>query len=101
VKFNFKVETGGERLTLTAERIYASRQAERFRITITGSDYSVILQSNRPAIETKKPDKPVQWHVAEGKAEKQTVEAIGRAIEQVIKRGPKPFQGTLNFINEL
>ena len=100
MKFCFKAEVDGLILTLTAERIYRSQQAERFKLTITGTDYMIVIQTNRPAAEIKKSSKTVQWHVVEGKTEdKQRLENVYRQLEKAIHNQPRSFQGTLNFID--
>ena len=66
MKFTFKAEMQGLLITFTAERIYCSKQNERFRLTLVGSSDSIIVQNNRPAVEAKKLNKSVQWHVVEG-----------------------------------
>lgn len=87
-------------LTLTAERIYRSKQAERFRLSITGTDYKIIIQTNRPAVESTKTNKTVQWHVVEGKADdKAKLEPVYKQLERELDRQPSSFQGTLNFID--
>lgn len=87
-------------LTLTVERIYRSKQSERFRLSITGTDYKIIIQTNRPAVELTKTNKAVQWHVVEGKAEdKAKLEPVYKQLEKVIEEQPGSFQGTLNFID--
>jgi hypothetical protein len=59
VKFNFKLEVEGRDFTFEAERIYRSKQVERFRITAIGTGQFLIIQSNRPLIEAGKTDKQV------------------------------------------
>ena len=87
-------------LTLTAERIYRSKQSERYRLTITGTDYSLVLQTNRPAVEEKKNTKTVQWHIVEGVAlDKDRLENVYKQLEISIDKHPSFIQGTLNFIN--
>ena len=87
-------------LTLTAERIYRSKQSERYKLTITGTDYAIIIQTNRPAVEEKKGGKTIQWHIVEGKADKQTaLDDVYKQLEKAITNQPARFQGTLNFIN--
>jgi hypothetical protein len=102
VKFTFKAEMQGMMITFTAERIYCSKQNERFRLMLVGSDESIIIQNNRPAIEAKKLNKPVQWHVVEGKVQdKDALLPVYRKIEETINDIPRVLQGTLNFIDKL
>jgi len=89
-------------ITFTAERIYCSKQNERYRLTLVGSNESIIVQNNRPAIETKKLNKPVQWHVVEGKVEdKAALIPVYKKMEETINNVPRVLQGTLNFIDKL
>ena len=89
-------------ITFTAERIYCSKQNERFRLTLAGSNESIIVQNNRPTIEAKKLDKPVQWHVVEGTVQDKTaLLPVYRKIEETINNIPHVLQGTLNFIDKL
>jgi hypothetical protein len=102
VKFTFKAEMQGLMITFTAERIYCSKQNERFRLTLVGSDESIIVQNNRPSIEAKKLNKPVQWHVVEGKVQdKAALLPVYKKIEETINNIPRVLQGTLNFIDKL
>ena len=87
-------------LTLTAERIYRSKQSERFRLTITGTDYNIIIQTNRPLIDATKGNKVMQWHVVEGKTDDKTkLEPVYKQLEKALAKQPSSFQGTLNFID--
>jgi hypothetical protein len=102
VKFTFKAEMYGLMTTFTAERIYCSKQNERFRLMLAGSNESIIVQNNRPAMEAKKLDKPVQWYVVEGNVkDKDALLPVYRKIEQTINNIPRVLQGTLNFIDKL
>jgi len=101
VKFSFKAEVDGQLLTLTAERIYRSKQSERFKLSITGTDYILIVQPNRPFVEAKNNGKAAQWHIVEGIAQdKSKLEKVYQQLEKAIKNQPPSFQGTLNFINQ-
>ncbi len=101
MKFSFKAEVEGMMITLTAERIYRSKQSERFKLTIVGTDSVIIVQTNRPAVEEKKAEKAVQWHVVEGKiADKNKLENVYQQLEKAIHKQPSSFQGTLNFIHQ-
>ena len=83
-----------------AERIYRSKQSERFKLTIIGTEYELILQTNRLAMEAKPKGKAVQWHIVEGTAfDKARLENVYRQIERYINDLPSSFQGTLNFID--
>ena len=87
-------------LTLTAERIYRSKQSERFRVTITGTSYKIIVQTNRPAVESTKGNKTIQWHLVEGNTEDKTkLEQVYKHLEKSLLKQPSSFQGTLNFID--
>lgn len=89
-------------ITFTAERIYCSKQNERFRLTLAGSSESIIVQNNRPGIEAKKLDKPVQWHVVEGNVQDKTaLLPVYKKIEETMNNIPRVLQGTLNFIDKL
>jgi len=89
-------------ITFTAERIYCSKQNERFRLTLVGSNESIIVQNNRPAIETKKINKSVQWHVVEGIVQdKAALLPVYKKLEETINNIPRVLQGTLNFIDKL
>jgi hypothetical protein len=102
VKFIFKAEMKGLITTFTAERIYCSKQNERFRLMLSGSNESIIIQNNRPAIQTKKLDKPVQWHVVEGKVQdKAALLPVYKKLEETMNNIPRVLQGTLNFIDKL
>ena len=86
-------------LTLTAERIYRSKQSERFRLTIVGTDSVIVVQTNRPAVEEKKSGKAAQWHIVEGKIKDKTkLDNVYQQLEKAIHKQPSSFQGTLNFI---
>ena len=102
VKFIFKAEMQGLMITFTAERIYCSKQNERFRLTLAGSNESIIVQNNRPAIEAKHPGKPIQWYVVEGVVNnKEALLPVYRKMEETINNIPRVLQGTLNFIDKL
>ncbi len=101
MKFCFKAEVDGLMITLTAERIYRSKQSERFILSITGTDYTVIIQSNRPAAEAKNSGKAIQWHVVEGTTlDKTKLEPVYKQLEKAMNKQPPSFQGTLNFIDK-
>ena len=88
--------------TFTAERIYCSKQNERFRLMLSGNNESIIIQNNRPAIEGRKLDKPVQWHVVEGNVKDKTaLLSVYKKLEETINNIPRVLQGTLNFIDKL
>ncbi|TKK64926.1 hypothetical protein FC093_21360 [Ilyomonas limi] len=88
--------------TFTAERIYCSKQHERFRLMLIGSDESIIVQNNRPAMEAKKLDKPVQWYVVDGIVkDKEALVPVYKKMEETINNIPRVLQGTLNFIDKL
>ena len=92
----------GLSITFTAERIYCSKQNERFRLTLMGSNESVIVQNNRPAIYAKKLNKSVQWHVVEGTVQdKAALLPVYQKLEETINNIPRVLQGTLNFIDKL
>jgi hypothetical protein len=98
VKFNFKLEVEEREITFEAERIYRSKQTERYRITVIGTTQYLIVQSNRPEIENKKLDKPVIWHKVEGYIDDyRTLRLIYQEIEQSLDEPPATFQGTLNL----
>jgi hypothetical protein len=98
VKFNFKLELEKLECTFNAERIYRSKQVERFKILLVGSNKFVIIQSDRPNIEAKNLSKPINWHKVEGHIENaHTLKLIYQAVEEGIRNQPPPFQGTLNF----
>jgi hypothetical protein len=102
VKFIFKAELQGLMITFTAERIYCSKQNERFRLTLANSKESIVVQNNRPATEAKKLNKPVQWHVVEGIVQDKTaLLPVYKKIEETINNVPRVFQGTFNFIDKL
>lgn len=101
VKFSFTAEVDGMILTLTAERIYRSKQSERFKLTIAGTDSVIVVQTNRPAVEEKKSGTNAQWHVAEGKIiDKNKLTNVYQQLEKAIRKQPSSFQGTLNFIHQ-
>lgn len=88
--------------TFTTERIYCSKQHERFRLTLAGSNESIIIQSNRPAIEAKKLDKAIQWYIVEGVVkDKEALLPVYKKLEETINNIPRVLQGTLNFIDKL
>jgi hypothetical protein len=102
VKFTFKADFYGLMTTFTAERIYSSRQHERFRLTLAGSNESIVIQTNRPAVEGKQVHKAVQWYVVEGKVtDKEALQSVYRKIEETINNIPRIVQGTFNFIDKL
>ena len=87
-------------ITLTAERIYRSKQSERYRLTIAGTDYQIVVQTNRPAVEEKKKGSAAQWYIAEGYADDKTkLTNVYQQLEKAIAQQPRSFQGTLNFID--
>ncbi|MDQ2751904.1 MAG: hypothetical protein M3R72_02665 [Bacteroidota bacterium] len=101
MKFSFKAEVEGLMITLTAERIYRSKQSERFKLTINGTDSVIVVQTNRPAVEEKKNGKAPQWHIAEGKIGNKTkLENVYQQLEKAIRKQPSSFQRTLNFIQQ-
>ncbi len=88
-------------ITLTAERIYRSKQSERFKLTIVGTDSVIVVQTNRPAVEETKAEKAAQWHIAEGKIRDKTkLTNVYQMLEKAIQKQPPSFQGTLNFIHQ-
>jgi len=88
--------------TFTAERIYSSKQHERFRISLVGSSESIVVQNNRPGIEAKKLGKPVQWYIVEGVVkDKEALQPVYKKMEETINNIPRIVQGTLNFIDKL
>lgn len=92
----------GLMITFTAERIYCSKQNERFRLTLAGSNESIIIQNNRPATEAKKLNKPVQWYIIEGAVkDKEALLPVYKKMEETINNIPRVLQGTLNFIDKL
>jgi hypothetical protein len=100
VIFSFKADVDGLVLTLTAERIYRSKQAERFILRIVGTDYKLVVQTNRPAVEAAKSGKTIQWHVVEGNADdKARLESVYKQLEKALQQPPSSFQATLNFID--
>lgn len=102
VKFNFKAELQGLMITFTAERIYRSGQHERYRLWIANSDQFIVIQNNRPAMEAKKGEKPVQWYVVEGHVkDKEALQPVYKKIAETIKNKPAVVQGTFNFIKDL
>ena len=102
VKFSFTADVDGLPVTFTAERIYRSRQAERYRLTIAGSSYTIVVQSNRPLLEGKITAKTAQWYVAEGDAnDKKHLDAVYKQLEKALENTPATLQGTLNFISHL
>ncbi len=87
-------------ITFKAERIYRSQQSERFKLTIAGTNSTIILQTNRPATEIKKNNKTTQWHIIEGAVfNKAKLENMYQQLEKAIHHQPASFQGTLNFID--
>lgn len=102
MEFTFKAELQGLMITFCAERIYCSKQNERYRLTLAGSGQSIVVQNNRPAIEAKKLDKTVQWHVVEGTVQDKTaLLPVYKKMEETIRDIPPVLQGTLNFIDKL
>ena len=101
MKFSFTAELDGMTVTLTAERMYRSKQAERYKLTINGTDAVIVVQNNRPVVEEKKSGKAMQWHVAEGKImDKTKLANVYQKLEKAIQKQPSSFQGTLNFIHQ-
>ncbi len=100
MKFSFKAEVNGQWLTLDAERIYRSQQSERFKLSITGTGYVVMVQTNRPAASAKNKGKTAQWHMVEGKTEDKTMlDQVYAHLERALQNQEPVFQGTLNFID--
>ena len=98
MKFSFKLELDRQECTFDVERIYRSRQIERFRVTLIGGAKSLIVQWDKPNIEAKKLNKPVQWQMVEGNLNNMyTLQLIYQEIENGLINQPPPFQGTLNF----
>ena len=88
-------------ITLTAERIYRSKQSERFKLTIVGTDSVIVVQTNRPAVEETKGGKAAQWHIVEGKIrDKNKLTNLYQMLQKAIQKQPPSFQGTLNFIHQ-
>lgn len=101
MKFSFTAEVDGMIVTLTAERIYRSKQSERYKLTINGTDSVIVVQTNRPAVEEMKQKKAAQWHIAEGKiSDKNKLANVYQQLEKAIQKQPSSFQGTLNFIHQ-
>ena len=89
-------------ITFTAERIYRSGQHERYRLWIANSDQFIVIQNNRPAMEAKKGEKPVQWYVVEGNVkDKEALQPVYKKIAEAMKNKPAVVQGTFNFIKDL
>ena len=85
-----------------AERIYCSKQNERFKLTLAGGNESIVIQNNRPAMEAKKSGKAVQWYVVEGIVkDKEALQPVYKKIEETINNIPRIVQGTFNFIDKL
>ncbi len=102
VKFNFKAELQGLMITFTAERFYCSKQHERYRLWIANSDQFIVIQNNRPAMEAKKGEKPVQWYVVEGTVkDKDALQPVYKRIAETMKNKPAVVQATFNFIEGL
>ena len=100
VKFSFKAEVDGLMVTLTAERIYRSKQSERFKLSITGTSYELIVQTNRPLAQAKPNGKAAHWYIIEGTAyDKTRLDKVYRQLEKYSNHLPASFQGTLNFID--
>lgn len=92
----------GLMITFSAERIYCSRLHERYRLTLAGSNESIVIQNNRPAMAAKQSDKPVQWFVVEGTVNnKDALLPVYKKLEDTINNIPRVLQGTLNFIDKL
>lgn len=98
MKFNFKIELEKQEITFDVERIYRSRQMERYKVSIVGTKKFIIIQSDRPYIEVKKINKAVEYRLVEGEMKNaHTLQLIFQEIEEAHKNQPPPFQGTLNF----
>ena len=98
VRFSFQLELDKKQLTFEVERIYRSRQTERFKVMPIGAKVFIIVQCDRPNIELRKLQKPINWHKVEGYiTDPHTLQLIYQEIENAFDSPPPAFQGTLNL----